>query len=251
MQLSTLGNRQTISSSLWPGLSEGVSPSIADRTIYFALKRCIDIVGATVLILLLSPLLILIAILIKLETPGPVLFVQERIGSKRCYRNGKVVWQIQKFQFYKFRSMFRDADPSLHVAYIRAFVRNQAEKSPDHDACFKLVNDHRITRIGRILRRTSLDELTQLLNVLKGEMSLVGPRPVPEYEVTEYEPHHWKRLAALPGITGLWQIKGRGQVSFEEMIQMDLEYVRAQSFWLDAKILLGTIPAVLLGKGAR
>jgi lipopolysaccharide/colanic/teichoic acid biosynthesis glycosyltransferase len=251
MQLSTLGNQQTISPSLWPGLTEDISPSIADRTIYFALKRCIDIVGAAVLILLLSPLLILIAILIKLETPGRVIFAQERIGSKRCYRDGKRVWQIQKFQFYKFRSMFRDADQTLHLAYIRSFVRNQAEKSSDSRACFKLVNDNRITRIGRILRRTSLDELPQLVNVLKGEMSLVGPRPVPEYEVAEYQPQHWKRLAALPGITGLWQINGRGQVSFDEMLQMDLEYVRAQSFWLDVKILLGTIPAVLLGKGAR
>jgi lipopolysaccharide/colanic/teichoic acid biosynthesis glycosyltransferase len=249
MQLSTIGNHQTISSSLWPGLTEGVSPNIADRTIYFALKRCMDIVGAIVLILLLSPLLILIAILINLETPGPVLFVQERIGSKRCYRDGKLVWQIQKFQFYKFRSMFRDADPSLHMAYIRAFVRNEAEKSPDRDACFKLVNDHRITRIGRILRRTSLDELPQLLNVLKGEMSLVGPRPVPEYEVAEYEPHHWKRLAALPGITGLWQIKGRGTMTFDERLRLDIEYIERRSTKFDLQLMAMTALAIFKGSG--
>ena len=251
MQLSSVDHQETASGVVWRGLAERVYPNIANRAPYFALKRCIDIAGAAVLVILLSPVLIVIAILIKLETSGPVIFVQQRVGSRRCHRDGKVVWQIQNFPFYKFRSMYTDADQTLHAAYIRAFVRNQAEKSPDSEACFKLANDRRITRVGRILRRTSLDELPQLLNVLKGEMSLVGPRPVPEYEVAEYKPHHWKRLAALPGITGFWQVRGRGQVCFEEMIQMDLEYVRSQSFWLDLKILMLTIPAVLLGKGAR
>ena len=147
--------------------------------------------------------------------------------------------------------MVRDADPSPHHAYIKAFIEGRIEASDEAGAKFKLTGDPRVTQVGRLLRRTSLDELPQLLNVLKGEMSLVGPRPVPIYEAADYQAWHYERLMALPGITGLWQVQGRCQVSFEEMIRMDIEYARHQSLWLDLKILFLTLPAVISGRGAE
>ncbi len=223
---------------------------IGGRSLYFACKRCLDVTLATILLVLLSPLMLLIAMLIKLDTPGPVIFVQERVGARRRSRDGQTSWEIRNFPFYKFRTMVRDADQSLHQAYIRAFVEGRVEISSGVDAKFKLTNDPRVTRVGRILRKTSLDELPQLINVLRGEMSLVGPRPVPTYEVAEYQSQHYERLATLPGITGLWQVKGRCQVSFEDMIAMDIEYIRRQSLWFDARLLLLTIPAALSARGA-
>lgn len=222
-----------------------------DRSLYFTCKRCMDVVLAMLLLVLLCPLLLLIAILIKLDSPGPIIFIQERVGARRRSSGGQTYWEIRNFPFYKFRSMVKDADQSMHQAYIRAFITGQVEKSGTDGVKFKLTNDPRVTRIGRILRKTSLDELPQLVNVLKGEMSLVGPRPVPTYEVAEYRPEHYERLTALPGITGLWQVNGRCQVSFEDMVRMDIEYVHNQSLWLDAKILVCTIPAVISGRGAE
>lgn len=219
-----------------------------DRSLYFSCKRCVDVVLATLLLILLSPLMLLIAVLVRLDTPGPVIFVQERVGARRRSRDGRTIWEIRHFPFYKFRSMVRDADQSVHQAYIKAYVEGRVGPS---DAKFKLTDDPRVTRVGQILRKTSLDELPQLVNVLKGEMSLVGPRPLPTYEVAQYQPWHRERLAALPGITGFWQVKGRCQVSFEEQIHMDIEYVRNRSLWLDIKILFLTIPAVLSGRGAE
>lgn len=216
-----------------------------------ACRRCLDVVLATTLLLLLSPLLLLIALLIKLDSRGPVIFVQERVGARRRSEGGRTVWEIQNFQVYKFRTMVRDADQTKHQAYIEAFVNGRLETSDGPGPKFKLTGDPRVTGVGRILRKTSLDELPQLVNVLRGEMSLVGPRPVPTYEVAGYQAWHRERLAALPGITGLWQVKGRGQVSFEEMIRLDIAYVRHQSLWLDLKILVLTIPAVLAGRGAE
>jgi lipopolysaccharide/colanic/teichoic acid biosynthesis glycosyltransferase len=211
----------------------------------------LDIVLAGLLLTLLLPLLLLIAVLIKLDSRGPVIFRQERVGSRRRRVGGKIVWLIETFTFYKFRSMFPDADTSVHEAYIRDFVQGRAQATEKNGGKFKLTNDPRVTRIGRILRKTSLDELPQLFNVLKGGMSLVGPRPVPPYEVALYRDGDHQRLAALPGITGLWQVAGRCSVSFEGMIQMDLEYIRKASLWLDAKILLRTLPAVLSARGAE
>jgi lipopolysaccharide/colanic/teichoic acid biosynthesis glycosyltransferase len=148
--------------------------------------------------------------------------------------------------------MFQDADEAIHRAYIRAFVQGNVEDADAAKPMYKLTKDPRVTRVGRVLRKMSLDELPQVFNVLRGEMSLIGPRPVPEYEVAEYqESWHYERLAALPGITGLWQVKGRCQVEFDVMIRMDLEYIRRQSLWLDIKILLLTVPAVLIGSGAE
>jgi lipopolysaccharide/colanic/teichoic acid biosynthesis glycosyltransferase len=231
-----------------------IIPDTPDRcsSLYFPCKRCLDIVLAISLLVILSPLFLLIAILIKLDTPGSIFFVQERVGAKRVSKNGRKRWEIYTFPFYKFRSMVQDADQSLHEDYILAWVTGHTGDSASTTGTkFKIANDPRITRIGRILRKTSLDELPQLVNVLKGEMSLVGPRPVPTYEAAQYQAQHYERLAALPGITGLWQVKGRCQVSFEDMIDMDIEYIRNQSLWLDIKIMALTIPVVLSGRGAE
>jgi lipopolysaccharide/colanic/teichoic acid biosynthesis glycosyltransferase len=189
--------------------------------------------------------------LIKLDSAGPVFFTHERVGAKRERGNRQAVWVVKNFGMHKFRSMFKNADSRVHEAYIRDFVEGRVHPSEESGGKFKLTNDPRVTRIGRLLRRTSLDELPQLFNVLKGQMSLVGPRPVPPYEVACYRNGEHKRLTALPGITGLWQVNGRCQVSFEEMIRMDLEYIREASFWLDLQILFLTIPAVLSGIGAE
>jgi lipopolysaccharide/colanic/teichoic acid biosynthesis glycosyltransferase len=220
-------------------------------SLYSGIKRCADVVLALSLLLLLLPLFLLIAILIKLDSPGPVIFSQERVGARRQRLGNQAIWIVRNFIVYKFRSMVQNADSSIHEAYIRDFVEGRAHAQEEEDACFKLTNDLRITRVGRFLRKFSLDELPQLINVLEGTMSLVGPRPVPPYEVAGYRDGHHQRLAALPGITGLWQVKGRGRVTFEEMMRMDIEYVREASPWLDLKILFLTIPAVLSRKGAK
>jgi lipopolysaccharide/colanic/teichoic acid biosynthesis glycosyltransferase len=222
-----------------------------NRAPYFLCKRFIDLGLTSLLVLLLLPLMLLIAVAIKLDTPGPIFFIQERVGARRRSERGRTRWEVRTFEFYKFRSMVTDADQSLHEEYVRAFVQGRLEGANGSPAKFKLTRDPRITRIGSLLRRMSLDELPQLFNVLKGDMSLVGPRPVPRYEVAEYRERDAERLTAPPGITGLWQVNGRGEVPFAEMVRMDCEYVRNQSVWLDFKILVATIPAVLSGRGAR
>jgi lipopolysaccharide/colanic/teichoic acid biosynthesis glycosyltransferase len=226
-----------------------------DSPIYHHSKRLLDLALAVCLLMLLFPVMLVIAILIKLDTRGPALFIQERVGAKRQSQDGRTYWKVENFQIFKFRTMAVNADESVHQAFIKAFVEGDQQKlSTDFNMDsnrFKLKGDPRVTRVGRVLRKTSLDELPQLFNIIKGEMSLVGPRPVPTYEVAEYQPDHHERLAALPGVTGLWQVKGRSRVSFEEAISMDIEYVRTQSLWLDLKILFLTIPAVLLGRGAE
>ncbi len=222
-----------------------------DSSLYYYCKRTMDMVVATLALLLLLPVFLLIAILIRLDSAGPVFFVQERVGARRRSKHGRTVWKIENFRVYKFRSMVQDADPTAHQAYIKAFVNGSVEASDEGGPKFKLSNDPRVTRVGHILRKTSLDELPQLVNVLKGEMSLVGPRPLPTYEVAEYQAWHRERLAALPGITGLWQVQGRCDVTFEEQVQMDIEYVRNQSLWQDIRILMSTIPAVVSGRGAE
>jgi len=218
------------------------------RAFYYGCKRGMDIIGALTLLLILSPLLLFIAALIKLDSPGPVLFVQYRVGSRRSRRGA---WKAWLFPFYKFRTMFTNSDESLHREYVREFCNGRLATERAAATPFKLQNDPRVTRIGRLLRRTSLDELPQLMNVLRGEMSLVGPRPVPPYEVAHYKEADFERLAAPPGLTGLWQVRGRGRVTFEEMIRMDIEYARSSSLWLDVKLLALTIPAVLRRHGAE
>lgn len=223
----------------------------SEKQLYYVCKRCLDLCLAVFTLILLLPLLLLIALLIKIDSSGPVFFTHERVGTKRLQVRGEAVWVIGNFGMHKFRSMVQNADSAAHEAYVRDFVQGRVKPDKAEGGKFKLTNDPRVTRIGRILRRTSLDELPQLFNVLKGQMSLVGPRPVPPYEVACYRPGDHKRLTAPPGITGLWQVNGRCQVSFEEMIHMDLEYIQKASLWIDLQILFLTIPAVLCGRGAE
>jgi exopolysaccharide biosynthesis polyprenyl glycosylphosphotransferase len=195
-----------------------------------ALKRVLDIVASSLLLLVLSPVFLIIAAAIRIESPGPVLFAQERIGMNR-----------RRFRLLKFRSMVVDAEAK------KAALASQNEMG---GPVFKMKNDPRVTRIGRIIRRTSMDELPQLVNVLRGEMSLVGPRPPLVSEVERYEWVHRKRISIKPGITCLWQISGRNNIPFERWMEMDRQYVENWCLWLDVKILCKTVPVVLLGSGA-
>ena len=219
------------------------------RHLYFICKRVLDVVVAGLLLPLLFPLMLLVAVLIKLDSRGPVLFVQERIGVKRRRRGARVTWELYTFSFYKFRSMVTDADPTPHQVYFKNFRLGYVEGS--QSTPLKLTKDSRLTRVGAMLRRTSLDELPQLVNVLRGEMSLVGPRPALVYEAALYDEAHYERFRAMPGITGWWQATARSRVGFEEMMRMDIEYAQRSGFWFDLKILLLTIPAVLSCRGAE
>ena len=217
----------------------------ADTSRYYgrlaALKRVLDLAGASLMLLLAAPLMAVIALIIKRTSPGPVLFVQERLG-----RDGR------PFPFYKFRSMVHNSDDAIHRQFAAMFIngdRDGCRESNDGDEAFKLKADPRVTRIGAWLRRTSLDELPQLFNVLRGEMSLVGPRPPIAYEIENYQVWHMERLKAVPGLTGLWQVSGRSQVSFEDMVRLDVRYINTWSPWRDIVIMLKTIPVVLRGTG--
>ncbi len=206
-------------------------------------KRAMDIVLSICALIILSPVMLIIALLIKLTSPGPIFFKQERIG-----------YLGKRFVMYKFRTMRQSQDDQIHKNYIKNFIHNCSPNQPgceDEQPIFKIKNDPRVTPIGKFLRRTSLDELGQFINVLKGDMSLVGPRPPIPYEVELYDLWHRRRfLSAKPGITGLWQIYGRSTTAFNEMIRLDLAYVQNWSLKLDLKILLKTIGAVLSMKGA-
>ena len=208
-----------------------------------AMKRMIDVLGSLSLLAILSPVLCIIAAAVKLTSRGPVLFRQKRIGEHGT-----------PFTFLKFRSMYMNNDASEHKEYVLQLIAGQAEKKSANGngkGVFKLTNDPRITPVGRVLRRSSLDELPQLLNVLRGEMSLVGPRPPVPYEVEAYATWHRRRLLeAKPGITGLWQVYGRSRVEFDDMVRLDLRYARDCSPLLDLKILLQTPRAVMSGDGA-
>ena len=230
----------------------------SDKRLYFWIKRLIDIVASLILLILLSPLFLLIAIFVRLDSAGPLLFAQTRVGQDRRPGSRLASHQRQQdlavrlFTLYKFRTMYHNCDQSVHEDFIKTFAQHQHRSSAlGDDASFKLVHDSRVTRVGRFLRKTSLDELPQLFNVLKGEMSLVGPRPVPAYEVAEYSAWHTRRLEARPGITGLWQVRARGRGGIDEMARLDIEYIEHQCLWLDLNILLQTLPAVLSGRGAE
>jgi lipopolysaccharide/colanic/teichoic acid biosynthesis glycosyltransferase len=207
------------------------------------MKRTIDVLGSVVLLGCLSPLLALIAVAVRLDSKGPALFRQERLGQYGV-----------PFTFLKFRTMYFQTDSRIHEEYVKQFISGKADQHPARNSTegvYKLTKDPRITRIGRFLRKTSLDELPQFFNVLKGEMALVGPRPPLRYEVTSYDVWHRRRLfEARPGITGLWQVNGRSRTKFDEMVRLDLQYAETWSLWLDLKILLRTPRAVLLGEGA-
>lgn len=198
---------------------------------YRIAKRALDIAVASVALVLLAPLMLAIALAIKLDSPGPVLFRQVRVG-----RGGKPFW------FFKFRSMVKNAEQMKG----QLVAKNEVRGGP----AFKMRNDPRITRVGRFLRRYSLDELPQLIHVLHGEMSLVGPRPPLPPEVANYGTWEKRRLSVTPGLTCLWQISGRSDIGFREWVELDHIYIDTMSFWTDLKILLFTVPAVISGKGA-
>jgi lipopolysaccharide/colanic/teichoic acid biosynthesis glycosyltransferase len=226
----------------------------APTVTYLVLKRCLDVMLAVPFLVVALPLFAVISLLIVLDGGWPVFYRQERIGARPVRHNGRLTWIEHSFRIVKFRTMVRGADRTpVHEQFIEAFVNGQAapDASEPVDRSYKLATDARITRIGRLLRATSLDELPQLLNVVAGTMSLVGPRPVPPYEVALYAPGHRERLAARPGITGAWQVQGRGRVSFDEMMDLDIDYVRHQSLRLDLSLLARTLPAVLRRSGAR
>lgn len=224
-------------------------PDLTKKTISqkasFVVKRTLDIIGGILGIILFSPFFIIVPILIKTTSKGPVFFRQERLGQF-----GK------KFYFLKFRSMHVNNDSKIHQEYIKKFIKEQGSYDKgngngDKSAVFKIKNDPRVTPVGRFIRKTSLDELPQFFNVLKGEMSLVGPRPPIEYEMDNYALWHRRRvLEAKPGITGLWQVEGRSSTTFDEMVRLDIKYIREQSFLLDIKLLLKTPFVMFTGKGA-
>jgi exopolysaccharide biosynthesis polyprenyl glycosylphosphotransferase len=206
-------------------------------------KRASDILISALVILLTAPLWIIISLLIKLDSPGAIFFRQERIGM-----DGR------RFLFYKFRTMRENSDENLHREAYQKNIKGLAEANAgdkENPVFGKVKDDPRVTRVGKFLRRWSLDELPQFLNVLRGEMSVVGARPPIPYEVEEYDIRHRRRLDMKPGITGLWQVSGRNRLTFEEMVQTDLYYIENWSLWLDLKIILLTLPAMWRGDGAR
>lgn len=214
------------------------SPLYSRRTAQ-ALKRLIDIGGSTVLLCLLGPLLAIVAAAIKVNSKGPIIFRQVRVGQF-----GK------HFTFFKFRSMYIGSDAAIHKEYVTTFI-SQGAPSNGTGGVYKITNDPRVTTVGRWLRKTSLDELPQLWNVLCGHMSLVGPRPAIPYECECYALWHYRRvLEVKPGLTGLWQVRGRSRLNFDDMVRLDLKYANRWSIWLDLKILLQTPKAVLMGEGA-
>ncbi|HZQ21101.1 MAG TPA: sugar transferase [Terriglobales bacterium] len=227
-----------------PALYPDLTKRDEARRSFQIMKRLMDIVGSLGALLLLSPVLLAIATAIKLTSKGPVLFKQKRIGEY-----GK------PFTFLKFRSMYVNNDAREHREYVQKLIAGKAEKQPSNGngaGVYKLTKDPRVTRVGSFLRRTSLDELPQFLNVLEGKMSLVGPRPPVPYEVEAYHVWHRRRLLeAKPGITGLWQVNGRCRIKFDDMVRLDLQYARSWSPWMDVKILLRTPGAVVLGEGAH
>jgi lipopolysaccharide/colanic/teichoic acid biosynthesis glycosyltransferase len=226
--------------TLYPDLSKRED----GRRLLRVVKRLIDVASSGSAVMILAPLFLVIALAIKTTSKGPVFYRQLRVGQHGV-----------PFVFVKFRSMYIDCDSSVHKDYVRNLIAGRAECNPSNGngkVVYKLTDDSRITRVGKFLRRTSLDELPQFFNVLKGEMSMVGPRPPIPYEVKAYDIWHRSRLyEAKPGITGLWQVNGRSRVKFDDMVRLDLQYARTWSLWLDFKILIQTPKAVVLGEGAH
>jgi lipopolysaccharide/colanic/teichoic acid biosynthesis glycosyltransferase len=228
-----------------PTLATASSRPVADgshhrralrSTLVRAVRRSFDFLVAGVLVLLASPLLILTALAIRIDSKGPVLFRQRRVGRDR-----------REFTILKFRTMRRDADATRHRKYVQTLIGGDSEA--ERGRLYKLSVDDRITRVGRVLRSWSLDELPQLINVLRGEMALVGPRPVIPYEVEMYPEDYLRRFTVKPGLTGLWQVSGRNERTYDEMVSFDIEYAEADSLLLDLRILLKTVPVVLRRQG--
>lgn len=224
---------------LYPDLSQGKSK----KTLPQIVKRVIDVAGSAAMLLLLGPLFAVIALAIKLTSKGPVVFQQERLGQFGV-----------RFKLLKFRTMYTNNDPKIHQEYTQRFIAGQSRIDATEQgkpAVYKITNDSRVTPIGRFLRKTSLDELPQFWNALRGEMSLVGPRPPVPYEYEVYDIWHRRRvLEVKPGVTGLWQVSGRSRMCFDDMVRLDLRYCQTWSLLLDLRILIATPRAVLSGEGA-
>jgi lipopolysaccharide/colanic/teichoic acid biosynthesis glycosyltransferase len=203
-------------------------------------RRVFDLFGAGALIILASPLMLGIAVAVWTTSRGPALFRQERVGRGD-----------RPFRIYKFRTMRADASDAIHREYVTDMLNGNATPQGEDTVAYKLADDPRITRVGAFLRRTSLDELPQLLNVIGGSMSLIGPRPVLPWEAELFDPRYRARFDVKPGMTGLWQVSGRSTLTMNEALELDVEYVERRSFRLDLAILLRTIPAILDGGGAR
>jgi len=206
---------------------------------YLRGKRILDLVFTILILIPLFIVIAIIAVLIRIDSKGPIFFRQKRIGM-----NGV------EFDLFKLRSMYVDSDDSVHRESIKQYMNGAALNDKESlDNLYKLVDDPRVTRIGQIIRKYSIDELPQFINVLRGEMTLVGPRPPLPYEVEEYGPHEWIRLFGKPGLTGTWQVYGRSRVPFQEMVDMDIEYLGHQSILLDLKLIALTLPVMLQGRG--
>jgi len=217
---------------------DAATPALA-RPFEMACKRAIDVVFALGVMILGLPFYGLIALLIKATSEGPVLFVQDRVG-----KDGR------PFKFYKFRTMLVDNSDAAHRSFAAEFIKGRLMHEDEaRKPVFKLQNDPRVTPIGRFLRKSSLDELPQFINVFKGDMTLVGPRPPLAYELAHYKEWHRGRLAVKPGLTGLWQVSGRSTVPFDEMVMLDLYYIENWSLALDLKIILRTVPVMVFGFG--
>jgi lipopolysaccharide/colanic/teichoic acid biosynthesis glycosyltransferase len=224
------------------GLTRSEAPTrTADQSRSIAvLRRLVDVVFALALILLLSPVLIGVALAVRLDSRGPAFFRQRRVG-----------YMEREFTLFKFRSMRVDADPRGHKEYVTALIKGEGSNSGGgRENLYKLAVDNRITPVGRWIRRWSLDELPQLFNVVRGDMTLVGPRPAIPYEVAEYPSWYRERFSVKPGLTGYWQVSGRSERTYEEMVRLDIEYAQRRSLGLDLSILLKTPWVVLSRKGA-
>jgi lipopolysaccharide/colanic/teichoic acid biosynthesis glycosyltransferase len=222
--------------SLLPPVVESVG---AGRSVGMAMKRLMDAVAALIGLVVLGPLMLVIAAVVRLESPGPALFRQVRLGKNSS-----------PFEFYKFRTMVDGNDPDIHKRYVEQLITRPSAELKGDGGAFKIERDPRVTRFGALLRRSSLDELPQLINVLRGDMSLVGPRPPLPYEVELYSDRARRRLECEPGITGLWQVSGRCLTTFDEMVELDIKYIDNWTLGLDLWILIRTLPAVLSEKGA-
>jgi lipopolysaccharide/colanic/teichoic acid biosynthesis glycosyltransferase len=201
--------------------------------------RALDLALSSALLVILMPLMLAIALAIRLDSPGPALFRQRRLGR-----------QLAPFTVHKFRTMYSGARHDTHQKFVLSLIAGDVPPEANGGPRFKLSRDDRVTRLGRILRRTSLDELPQLWDIVVGHMSLVGPRPPIPYEVEHYPAHWFARFAVKPGLTGLWQVSGRSELALDEMIRLDVEYVERRSFWFNVRILVRTVPVVLSGRGA-
>lgn len=214
-------------------------PIIEFRSRYVRAKRVLDILFTLLIFIPLCLVMAIIAVCIRLDSKGAIFYRQKRVGL-----NGV------EFDMLKFRSMYADSNDALHRQSIEKYMNGQKiQDDDDSDMSYKQANDPRITRVGRFIRKTSLDELPQFLNVLRGEMSLVGPRPPVPYEVERYSQRDWLRLAGKPGLTGTWQVYGRSKVTFQEMVTMDIDYLQRQSLSEDLKLIVLTVPVMIQGRG--